>query len=179
MKNSAEIKRMIAALLLALMTALPLCGCVQHKHIVVESRWVGDFCFAVYEDGTVDITAYRGEEEYLKLPNRLGDFTVIGFGPKTFDGCKTIKQVLIPPTVTSLPAKLFNSCPNLESAYIPDSVKSIGKNMIFDCPSFTTVMYSGSQEEWNAIDLGATPWTDNYLLVNSEIVYDFVLDRDD
>ena len=152
-------------------------GCIQHKHIVVESRWVGDFCFAIYEDGTADITSYRGEEEMLKLPNLLGDFEVTGFGTKAFDGCASIKQVLIPPTVTSLPAKLFNNCPNLESVYIPNTVTSIGKNVIYDCPCFTTVLYSGSEAQWNKIDLGATPWTDNYLLVNSEFVFDYVIEK--
>lgn len=162
---------LLAALLLAVTS-----GCIKHKHIVLESRWVGDFCFAIYEDGTTEITSYRGTDEELKLPNLLGTYPVIGFGAKAFDKCETLKVVLIPPTVKSLPAKLFNSCPNLESIYIPDSVTTIGQNVVFDCPSFTTVMFAGSASQWDEIDIGSSPWTDNYTLINSEIIFDYALD---
>ena len=167
----------ICVLLLAVLAAA-LCGCVKHKHIVLESRWVGDFCFSIYEDGTAEITSYRGTDEVLKLPNLLGSYPIIGFGTKAFDNCPSLKEVLIPPTVTSLPAKLFNSCENLERIYIPSSVRSVGVNVIFDCPAFTTVLYSGSRAEWDAMDVGSSPWTDNYVLINAEIVYDHVLDKD-
>lgn len=153
------------------------CGCARNKHIVVTSLWTDDFCYSIYEDGTAEITAYRGQEEYLKLPNMVGENTVIGFGPKAFDGTAGLKQVLIPPTVTSLPAKLFNACPDLESVYIPSSVKTIGKNVIFECPAFKKVMFSGTEEEWKKIDLGSVPWTDNYILINSEIVYEYSLEQ--
>lgn len=150
-------------------------GCAKHKHIVVETRRVEDFCFSIYEDGTADITAYTGDAEVLKLPNAVGKNTVIGFGTKAFNGCENLKQVLIPPTVKSLPAKLFNNCPALESVYIPASVRSIGKNVISECPAFTTVLFEGSAEEWGAISVGSVPWTDNYVLINAEVIYDYDL----
>ena len=168
--------RAFALIIIVLLLAAAASGCVKHKHIVLESRWVGDFFFSIYEDGTAEITAYKGAEEYLKLPNKVGDYTVIGFGTKAFDGCETIKQVLIPPTVRSLPPKLFNACPNLESVYIPASVKSAGRNVISECPAFATVLYEGTSEQWAAIDVGASPWTDNYVLINAEIVYGYELD---
>lgn len=171
-----KIIRAFALVILAAMLAGLPAGCVRHKHIVLESRWVGDFCFSIYEDGTAEITSYKGSEEYLKLPNKVGTYTVIGFGTKAFDGCESIKQVLIPPTVTSLPPKLFNACPNLESVYIPASVRSAGRNVISECPAFTTVLYEGTSEQWAGIEVGASPWTDNYVLINAEIVYGYELD---
>lgn len=164
----------LACLLLA--GALPcLTGCARHKHIVVETRRVEDYYFSIYEDGTADLTRYTGSKEVLKLPRTVGNNTVVGFGTKAFDGCEELKQVLIPPSVKSLPAKLFNNCPALESVYIPASVKSIGKNVISECPAFTTVLYEGSQEQWSAINVGSVPWTDNYSLINAEIVCDYEL----
>ncbi|MBO4847544.1 MAG: leucine-rich repeat protein [Clostridia bacterium] len=174
MKN-VIVKRAAAALLAAVF-ALICAGCARHKHIVVQSVWTDDFCFSVYEDGTADVTAYVGSDETLVIPDKVGKNTVIGFGTKAFDGCGTIKTVIIPPTVTSLPAKLFNNCPALGSVYIPNTVTQIGKNVVYDCPEFGKVMYGGTEEEWELIDVGSVPWTDNYSLVNAELICGYSID---
>lgn len=150
-------------------------GCTRHKHIVVESGKAEDYYCSFYEDGTVEITSYTGSAEELKLPNRIGEYEVVGFGVKAFDGCVGLKRVYIPPTVTSLPSKLFNACPDLEAVYFSESVKTVGKNAVFECPSFKTVLFGGSAEEWEGVFIGTVPWTDNYEIVNSEIVFDYVL----
>ena len=172
-------KKILAVMMILALAAaaLALCGCAKHTHIVVESRRVEDYFCSFYEDGTVDITGYYGSAEELKLPNAINGSKVIGFGIKAFDGCGTIKAVYIPTTVESLPAKLFNSCPNLEKIYIPQTVVSIGKNAVFNCPAFTTVLFEGTSEQWDAIDVGSVPWTDNYVLINSEIVFGYSLGK--
>ena len=167
---------MLAAAAAALMLLVFSCGCVRHTHIVMESRRIGDYYCSVYEDGTVDITAYTGNASELKIPATLDGLSVVGFGTKTFDGFEQLTAVYIPPTVTALPAKLFNACPNLEKVYIPVSVKSIGQNVIFNCAKFTTVLYGGNAQQWDAIYVGSVPWTDNYDLINAEIVYDYVVE---
>ena len=169
------VKKLIVILLACALLTGAFSGCTRNKHIVVETRRVEDFYFSIYEDGTADITGYVGDAEVLKLPQSVGKNRVVGFGTKAFDGCRNLKQVLIPPTVTSLPAKLFNNCPGLESVYIPASVKSIGKNVINECPAFTTVLFGGTEEEWSAVNVGSVPWTDNYVLINAEIVYGYAL----
>lgn len=164
-------KKTIAVLLLL---AVLLCGgCVKHTHIVMESRLVGDFHCSFFEDGTVEITAYRGSDSELKLPASVEEHRVIGFGMKAFDGCEGLSAVFIPPTVVSLPAKLFNSCPSLERVYIPASVTAIGKNVIFECPQFSTVLYGGSEQQWKNVNVGSVPWTDNYVLINAQFVYEY------
>ncbi len=154
-----------------LLAALLSCGCARNKHIVVRSVWEGDFCCSVYEDGTAEIIAYRGQEESLTIPEKIGKYKVVGFGPKAFDGAVGLRQAAVPDTVTKLPAKLFNGCPDLEAVYIPVSVKTIGKNLVYNCPNFTKVMYAGTEAEWKAVNVGSAPWTDNYVLINAEIQY--------
>ena len=173
MKTNA--KKVIVILIACLVAAGAFSGCTRNKHIVVETRRGEDFYFSIYEDGTADLTGYVGDAEVLKLPQSVGKNRVVGFGTKAFDGCENLKQVLIPPTVTSLPAKLFNNCPQLESVYVPASVKTIGKNVISECPSFTTVLFEGTEAQWNSVNVGSVPWTDNYVLINAEIVYDYDL----
>ena len=162
----------ITALLAALLIAgVFLGGCVKHTHIVMESRQVGDFNCSFYEDGTVEINAYSGQDEELRIPDKIEGCTLIGFGMKAFDGCGELIRVFIPATVTSLPSKLFNACPSLELVFIPQSVNAIGKNVIFDCPAFTTVLYGGSDKQWEKVNVGSVPWTDNYVLVNAVMEY--------
>ncbi|MBR4659647.1 MAG: leucine-rich repeat protein [Clostridia bacterium] len=161
----------MAAFVLAVFAA----GCARHTHIVIESRRVGDYFCSIYEDGTVDITAYYGDAQELKLPDRIEASTVEGFGMKAFNSCGTVTAVYIPPTVRSLPAKLFDSCPNLRTVYIPRSVTVIGKNVIFNCPAFTTILYEGTEQEWKSINIGEVPWTDNYVLVNAEVIFEHKL----
>lgn len=167
------IKKLMLILLAALVSTGALSGCVKHTHIVVDSRRVGDYFCSFYEDGTVDITGYYGSDEELTVPEMIEGHVVIGFGIKAFDGNGTLKTVIIPQSVTSLPAKLFNSCSALESIYVPPFVQSIGKNVVYECPAFTTVLYGGSEAQWEKVFIGSVPWTDNYVLINSEMVYNF------
>lgn len=173
MKVSLKTIKILTAALLLTALLFGSFGCVRHTHIVMESRRIGDFFCSVYEDGTVDITAWSGTDEELRIPSKLDGLSVVGFGMKTFDSFEHLKAVYIPGTVTSLPAKLFNACPNLEKIYIPASVNSIGQNVIFNCPNLNTVLYGGTQAQWDEIYVGAVPWTDNYDLINSEIVYEY------
>ncbi len=160
---------MMAAAAAALI--LPLAGCAKYKHIVLETRRIGDYYCSVYEDNTVEITAYKGGEEILDVPEKLDGYTVVGFGTKAFDGCEGLKKVLIPSSVATLPPKLFNGCASLKSVYIPASVSAVGKNVIFDCPEFTEVLYEGTEEQWSKINVGKIPWTDNYVLINAEVSF--------
>ena len=171
-KQGMKALRTVAALCVLIAVLLSF-GCVKHTHIVIESRRVGDYFCSFYEDGTVDITQYLGADEELKLPNEIEGHKVIGFGMKAFDGCEGLRAAYIPPTVTSLPAKLFDSCPALERIYIPASVRRIGKNAVHECPEFTTVLFGGTEQQWESIDVGSVPWTDNYVLINSEIICNY------
>ena len=177
MRNMRTFIIWICAALTAL-ALLPMGGCARHKHIVVESGRVEDYYCSFYDDETVEITAYVGAASELKLPNKIGDYTVVGFGMKAFDGCAELERVYIPPTVKSLPSKLFNGCPKLEAFYFSGSVETIGKNVVFECPSFTQVLFGGTRRQWDAIDVGSVPWTDNYELLNAELLCDYVLDLD-
>ena len=164
--------RSIASVLL-IAAALLSGGCAKHTHIVIESRRVGDYYCSIYEDDTIEITSYKGDEEVLKIPKSIEGSDIVGFGLKTFDSCAGLRAVYIPATAKSLPAKLFNACPDLTTVYIPRSVSKIGKNLIYDCPAFTTVLYEGTEQEWNKINVGEVPWTDNYVLINAEVIFEY------
>ena len=163
----------LAIILVLALAASAVPGCARHTHIVVESRLVGDFYCSIYEDDSIDVISYRGHAEELQVPERIDGTSVTGFGTKAFASCEELRVIYLPSTASSLPAKLFDSCPSLTTVYIPRSVRSIGRNVIYDCPSFTTILYEGTRQEWERVNVGSVPWTDNYVLINAEIVYEY------
>ena len=171
MKKISDILLRAFALVLTALILLPLSGCIKAKHLVLEAKWDGDFCYSIYDDDTAVIIAYTGSDEVLKLPSKFEGKRVIGFGTKTFENRNDLREVYIPSSVTFLSAKLFCRCEKLEKVFIPYSVRSIGKNVIYECPAFTTVLFGGTVAGWDAVNIGQIPWTDNYVLINAEIVY--------
>jgi hypothetical protein len=64
----------------------------------------------------------------------------------------------------------FYNCISLTSVVIPDSVTSIGDFAFDECSEFKDVYYTGSEEEWRSISIGAF----NSPLRNATIHYNYV-----
>lgn len=95
---------------------------------------------------------------------------------QAFRGCKTLKQIILHDNITSIEKSVFNecralasivlpnklteiqqvnfgSCRNLKTIYIPKSVKKISDYAFLNCTNLTDVYYSGTQEEWEEIEI--------------------------
>ena len=68
--------------------------------------------------------------------------------------CYGLTNVDIPDSVVIIGNGAFYECDGLISVVIPESVTSIGKEAFYDCDNLTDVYYAGSEEEWNAIEIG-------------------------
>ncbi|MDE6079096.1 MAG: leucine-rich repeat protein, partial [Duncaniella sp.] len=62
-----------------------------------------------------------------------------------FWGCKSLKSVNIPSSVTSIGYKAFSSCESLASVIIPSSVMNIGRNPFSCCPKLKLALSPGSR----------------------------------
>ena len=82
-------------------------------------------------------------------------------------GCK---NTVIPDSVTSIGDRAFRRCTGLTSITIPDSVTSIGWRAFQECIGLTDVYYTGSEEQWNKIDIDES----NEPLLNATIHYNYV-----
>ena len=81
--------------------------------------------------------------------------SVTTIGNYAFYGCSGLTSIAIPNSVTSIGNSAFMSCSNLTSVTIPSSVTSIGYEAFRDCKSLKTINYTGTEEQWNAINKGS------------------------
>lgn len=105
--------------------------------------------FTKLEDGTLEITCYKGEAAEVVVPERIGEDTVTAIGEGAFTGyyryspkksadrkfCEThqnIASVTLPDTIKSIGAYAFGFCNSLSEIVIPGSVKLIGANAFVD-----------------------------------------------
>ena len=79
---------------------------------------------------------------------------VTSIGDWAFEECYRLMSVTIPNSVTSIGKGAFVWCSSLTSVTIPDSVTSIDNSAFEWCESLTDVYYSGSEADWQGIDIG-------------------------
>lgn len=84
-----------------------------------------------------------------------------------FEGCTGLKHVSIPDNVLEISNGAFLNCTGLRAISIPDSVTSVNHSAFSGCTSLTDVYYSGSEAQWQTIEIDAS----NECLTNARIHY--------
>lgn len=127
-----------------------------------------------------------GKLKKLELPDGITEISSYAF-----NACSSLKEVVIPGSVQSLGMYAFGNCTGLEkatiwkgtgeigwyvfagdtalkTAVIPASVTSISYGAFDGCTTLETVIYGGTEEEWNAIDIKSS----NEPLQKAAVQYD-------
>ena len=80
-----------------------------------------DFKYTVLDDGTAEITKYTGNATKLKIPSKLGGYTVTSIGLTAFAYCTSLKSITIPASVSYIGRYAFDNCRLLTSISVSNT----------------------------------------------------------
>lgn len=72
---------------------------------------------------------------------------------RAFGSCSSLRSAVLPEGIAVLPDSLFMGCTELQSVGLPGSVVTIDENVFAQCGSLTDVIFGGTQEQWDALDI--------------------------
>ena len=89
------------------------------------------------DDGEYSLIDYDADKKEVVLPEEYkGKSYAIA---SAFYYKKTLEKVVIPDSITSLPANVFYSCINLKEVVLPDSLTAIPDGAFYGCRALTTI----------------------------------------
>lgn len=106
----------------------------------------GDYEYTILEDGTVEITGYRGEAEGIEVPQELDGYTVKNIGKNAFTGCTSLSSITLPEGLTNIEYYAFSFCSSLSSITLPEGLMNIGDEAFDSCTSLSSITLPDSIE---------------------------------
>ncbi len=142
---------------------------------------IGEYAFDSAKIQTIDLpdsltTIEERAFSRSKLQNCVLPEGVISIGKNAFEECNYIQSIVIPSTVESIGSEAFSRCAKLETAVLPynlqtipselfllckslksvsihASLKAIEDSAFYRCDSLTDIYFSGTEEEWSAVQI--------------------------
>lgn len=78
--------------------------------------------------------------------------SVLKISDFSFNGCKNLKEIIIPNSVSEIGASSFYGCSELSRITIGNGVKAICEDAFRWCTKLYTINYNGSKQEWRQIN---------------------------
>ena len=103
------------------------------------------FDYEIYQ-GCATVTKYKGSGPRAEVPAQLGGAPVTGIGFYCFEAKYSLKEVVLPDTLTTIGQFAFSDCDSLVSVNIPDGVKEIQRGAFAACTSLTSISLPASVE---------------------------------
>lgn len=102
------------------------------------------------EDGTLEITNYKGSSTEVVIPDKIGKAAVSAIGEDAFSCSefkksvnkevrKSITSVVVPEGITEIGAAAFFGCESLRSVSLPSTLKTIGAVAFRNCKSLEAI----------------------------------------
>ena len=108
-------------------------------------------------DGTLMISAYKGDETRITIPDKIGKGQVTMLEKELFSAEKTgrpaarkafyaenLESIVITSGIREIPDQLFWRCEALKSVHIPEGITRIGKEAFDCCCSLAEIQIPGS-----------------------------------
>jgi hypothetical protein len=124
-----------------------------------------DFLFYTYNNVNY-LVAYIGDVVELTLPDSYDnqEYRIKNYA---FCDCQNLSSIIIPDSITEIPAYTFYRCKNLTEIILSKNIKKIVSNAFYICTNLKRVYYLGTFTDWNNISIGS----DNNSLTNSVYYY--------
>ena len=121
-----------------------------------------------FPEGLEEIGDYAFKSSSLYYDMTLPS-TLKKIGEGGFEECRKIMTTALPEGFETLGDRAFASCNILRYITIPKTIKTIGSRAFTGCTGMSTIYYTGTQAQWNAIDK-ASDW--NYLQPSIEVIFE-------
>ena len=95
--------------------------------------------YNLLEEGTVEITRYKGLESDVKIPSEIAGKRVTKIGSSAFSFCSGLTSVIVPEGIDSIGEKAFIGCSGLTSITIANSIISINNYAFYGCSGLTNI----------------------------------------
>lgn len=99
---------------------------------VYSTKEQDNYKYTILSNGTIRILKYLDFcKTEMVIPERIEGKVVTDIAAECFKGCKELKCIIIPDTVTNIHAEAFDGC-SLDKISLPKELKTVGKSAFTD-----------------------------------------------
>ena len=110
----------------------------------------------------------KADSNTYYVPAYIDGYEVVGIEDNAvIENNGSANKLYIPNTITYVGKNAFKNCDGLVTVIIPDSVKTISDGAFSGCNKITKVIYNGTKEQWDEINIGKN----NEPLTNSDVIF--------
>ena len=119
--------------------------------LTLYCNWVNEddtlpYTYQELDDGTIEITGYKGKRRYISIPEYIDNKKVTSIGMSAFLNNTRLRKVNLPQFLKYIKAYAFQGCTNITSIDIPSSVTYIGKCAFKDNIRLYNVNFQGDSK---------------------------------
>ena len=148
---------LIALVILACVTVI--IGAITTYATETSTTTDGNYEYTVLDDGTIEITEYKGTETEVMIPATIDGKTVTSIGDEAFFLCTSLTKITIPRSVMNIGELVFFECTSLININVEENNKNyISENgVLFNKEKKQIICYpAGKQDSRYIIPEGVT-----------------------